>query len=158
MNDPLTRALTEAATSRDEPGPPPPSIKSLNDVVPDLHDQIIDAVRLPFFDGGIEDQSIPVITHTLLETGSIRVSAHRKAPAYDVTITIDARTVKDAADALGRYEMLCAGHLYHSAHDRAEERQFSVPVAILEDGTFRLNVEAMRAEIATLITDFAKNE
>lgn len=155
MNDPLSRALAQAV--RVSSNPSSGTIQHLNEVMPALHEQLLDVLRLPFFDAGIEDEPVPVLTSALLESGSLRMTARRNDPPYEVAITFDARTIRDAADESGRYEMLSNGVVRHQSHKFLKEREFSVPVSILADGTLRLDVVAMKAELAAIIAGFASD-
>lgn len=157
MKDPLSQALTDSAQPKQADAKDAVA-HPLAEALPHLHDQLIKALQLPFFDEGVHEEAVPIIHHTLLESGSLRVLATRGTPAYVAEITIDIRTVKDALDVPGKYEWNAGGLFHHHAQHGSIERTFSVPLSISENGLILLDAGAMTAEMAAIVKEFATED
>ena len=164
MNDPLSRALDEApkaraggahrdvASYRTDHAPP------LGSVLERLREQLIEALSLPFFDGGASVEMTPVTKHALSEAGAATIVARKREPAYEATVALEVRSDHDApADAAetGRYQVAAHAHLRCEDARGRTERAVDVTVHEIE-GTLRLDVPHLRAEMAAAIRSIGK--
>ena len=164
MNDPLSRALDEApqapagggshdvASYRTDHAPP------LGSVLERLREQLVEALSLPFFDGGSSVEMTPVTKHALSEAGAATIVARKREPAYEATVALEVRSDHDAtADVAetGRYQVAARGHLRCEDARGRTEREVGVTVHEIE-GTLRLDVSHLRAELAAAIRAIGK--
>ena len=164
MNDPLSRALDEApaastggarrdvASYRTEHAPP------LGAVLERLREQLVEALSLPFFDGGSSVEMTPVTKHALSEAGAATIVARKREPAYEATVALEVRSDHDAAaDAAetGRYQVAARAHL--RCEDARGRTERALDVTVHETGgTLHLDVVHLRAEMAAAIRSIGK--
>jgi hypothetical protein len=159
MNDPFSRAPDEAPERRDpstggeltvyptEHAPP------LGTVLDGLREQLLEALALPFFDGGSSVQMTPVTKHALSEAGAATIVARKREPVYEATVALevcsDHQSAADRAET-GRYQVSARAHL--RCEDAGGRRHRDVRVTVQEiGGSLQLDVPHLRAEMTAAI-------
>jgi hypothetical protein len=155
MEDPLSRALSESAphaqlVSFDA--------RPLGETLETLRGQILAVLNEHFFDAGVVDADIPLLHHSLIESGSIRIFAKRTEPAYEASISVDARCVRaDAGDA-PHYEIEATGVLRRLRSVHSGEHLFRIAIVPGADGTRSVDNLALTRELAEAISRFAEED
>ena len=166
MEDPLSRALAEAPHRHDERRGDVSHHHTahapvLGAVLARLRGQLVDALSVPFFDGGIVVDAIPVTKHALAEMGAETVVARKREPAYEAHLTIevrcdheeDARGIVDA----GAYQVRARGHL--RCDDLRGRTERAVPVRVEEiEGVLVLDVAALQDAMAAAIRSMGTSD
>jgi len=164
MNDPLSQAHSDAPAARAEDArrevasyrtdhAPP-----LGSVLDRLREQLIEAMSVPFFDGGSRVEMTPVTKHALSEAGAATITARKREPVYEATVALEVRSDHDtqADDAeTGRYQVAARAHVRCDDARGRTERAVEVTVHEIE-GTLRLDVQHLRAEMAAAIRSIGK--
>jgi hypothetical protein len=155
MDDPLSQALAEAtfeapAASFNE--------RPIRETLETLRKQILAVLNEHFFDAGVIDEAIPLVHHTLIDSGSIRIAARRADPAYEASVSIDVRCVRTAAAAGERYELEAAGVLRRVRESHPSEHAFRIEIVPQSDGTRSVNAVALTNELAAAIRRFADED
>jgi hypothetical protein len=162
MMDPLSRALDEASEVPDRDSHPevesyrtdhaPP----LRTVLDELREQLIEAMSLPFFDGGTNVNMTPITKRSLSEAGAATIVARKREPAYEATVDLQVRSDHDAPKSDGgRYQIAASAHLYCEDARGRIEREVDVIVHEIE-GTLQLDVSRLRAGMAEAIRSIGK--
>lgn len=159
MNDPISRAL-EGAPERRDPSTggevtcyPTEHAPPLGTVLDGLREQLLEALALPFFDGGSSVQMTPVTKHALSEAGAATIVARKREPVYEATVALEVRSdhqaPADRAEA-GRYQVSARAHL--RCEDARGRTHRDVRVTVREiGGSLRLDVPHLRAEMTAAI-------
>ncbi len=164
MRDPLSRALDEAPEVRDRS--PVPDVESyrtdhappLRAVLDDLREQLIEAMSLPFFDGGADVDMTPVTKRVLSEAGGATIVARKREPAYEAIVDLQVRSDHDAATTASdgaRYQVAARAHLCRDDAEGRVEREVGVTVREIE-GALQLDVSHLRAGMAAAIRSIGK--
>ena len=155
MDDPLSRALSEASASGPEPSF---DARPLGETLETLRRQILAVLNDHFFDAGVVDEAIPLVHHTLIESGSIRIVARRTEPAYEATVAVHARCVRAGKDETDRYEIEAGGVLRRLRGGHPAEHAFRIDIVPERDGTRSLDTVALTAELTGAIRRFADED
>jgi|SRR5260370_138816 len=164
MNDPLTRALEQAprrggARHDDVSHFRAPHAPALGVVLEQLRRQLVEAMRIPFFDAGIGVESVPVTKHLLSEMGAVTIVARKREPAYEAVVSIEVRCdhaepADDAADT-GAYSLRARAHV--SCEDGRGRSERGVAVTVREiDGHLQLDAPLLREDLAAAIRSIGK--
>jgi hypothetical protein len=159
VDDPLSQALADAPQRHDERRDDvshhhTPHAPALGTVLTRLREQLVDALNLPFFDGGTAVETTPVTKHALAEMGAETVLARKREPAYEARVTIEVRCDHDEdargiADA-GAYHVRARARLQCDDPRGRTERSVAVDVDEV-DGHLCLDVAALREAMAGAI-------
>jgi hypothetical protein len=160
MDDPLSRALVEAPEKYVYPAPDvvdrrTPARRKLPDILAEVKKQGIDALMLPFFDGGIGDHSEPIVRSGVSEAGTVHVSAHRVEPPYRADLMMYVRSDIDSPHA-GNFQVRARCEVSSDAQKPRLHRAFPIGVKIADDGTNTIDVVRLRAEMADTIRSFGR--
>ncbi|GAC1300492.1 MAG: hypothetical protein NVSMB19_07160 [Vulcanimicrobiaceae bacterium] len=161
-NDPLTRALNEAPVAQksgraETVHPSAEHARPLDELLETLQAQTIDAMSGPFFDEGATTEKTPVKKRMRSETGTVHVSAKRRDPAVEATVTIDVRCDQDEAGNAGHYQLRARGHFTRETAGGDVDSEFPVSVDVRErDGALTLGADEMRNGIADAIRSTGK--
>ncbi len=155
MDDPLSRALSEAS-----PSDPEASFEArpLGETLETMRRQILAVLNDHFFDAGVVDEAIPLLHHTLIDSGSIRIVARRAEPAYEATVSVDARCVRAGKDEADRYEIEGGGVLRRLRESHPGEHVFRIEIVPERDGTRSVDTIALTSELASAIRRFADED
>ncbi|HEV3089315.1 MAG TPA: hypothetical protein VGX96_19070 [Candidatus Elarobacter sp.] len=164
MRDPLSKALDEAPEVL--PRDTHPDVESyrtdhappLGRVLDALREQLIDAMSVPFFDGGSSVETTPVTKRLHSEAGGATIVARKREPAYEATVDLQVRSDHDepADSDGGRYQVAAHAHLRCDDARGPMEREVEVVVREI-DGTLQLDVLHLRAEMAAAILAIGKS-
>jgi hypothetical protein len=155
MQDPLSQALSES--------PPPAPLASydarpLADTLDALRSQILTVLNEHFFDAGVVTEDVPLIHHTMIDSGSIRICARRAEPAYEADVIVDARCVRtDGSDAL-YYEIEASGVIRRVRSVHPGEHVFRIGVVPAADGTRSIDAPAFTRELTGAIRRFSDED
>ncbi|HEY5341122.1 MAG TPA: hypothetical protein VIK27_08870 [Candidatus Aquilonibacter sp.] len=160
MDDPLSRALAEAPEKYVYPTPDvvdrrTPARRKLPDILDEVKKQAIDALMLPFFDGGVGDHSEPIVRSGVSEAGTVHVSAHRVEPPYRAHLTMYVRSDIESPHA-GNFQVRAHCEVSSDVQKPSLRRAFPIGVNIADDGTHTIDVARLRAEMADTIRSFGK--
>jgi hypothetical protein len=160
MDDPLSRALDEAPQIPRQPAPEgidrhTVHPRAVNDILGAVRDQIVEALTLPFFDGGGGQDTSPVIKVGIAEAGNVHVSARHLDPPYRAEVTLYVRSDLESGTS-GRYQIRARCEMACDAEQPALHRDFAVGVAIGDDGSVTIDVAQLRAEMADAIRSIGK--
>jgi hypothetical protein len=155
MADPLSRALSESTA-----GEPPVAFdpRPIAETIDTLRGQIRAVLDEHFFDAGIADEAIPVLHATLIDSGSIRISARRADPAYEAVVVVDARSVSADKDEAQRFEIEAKGILRRLRAGHSSEHAFAIAIVPAADGTRAIDAAAFTAELTAAIRRFADED
>jgi hypothetical protein len=155
MDDPLSRALSESTS-----GAPAVifSARPVGETLDVLRGQILAVLNEHFFDAGVVDEAVPLIHHTLIESGSIRFVARRAEPAHEASIAVNARSVRAGKDEAEQYEVEANGILRRLRESHSSEHAFQIEIVPEADGTRSINAAALTAELTTAIRRFAEED
>lgn len=146
MNDPQN-AHPDVQSYRAPHAPP------LGAILEALRGQLVEAMSLPFFDGGVNTEMTPVTKHALSEAGAATIVARKLDPCYEATVALEVKSDRCAQPEvtdIGRYQVAARGHL--ACDDARGRTQRDVDVTVNEiDGALRLDVARLRAEFALAI-------
>jgi hypothetical protein len=155
MDDPLTAALAESTS------PTPPAsfnARPLGETLDTLRRQILTVLNQHFFDAGVVDEAIPLLHHTLIDSGSIRIAARRAEPAYEASVAVNVRSVRAATSDAGHYEIEATGVLRRVRERHPGEHFFCIEIVPEADGTRSVNTAAFTTELTTAIRRFADED
>jgi hypothetical protein len=160
MDDPLSRALGEALEKGFQQVPDmldshTPRRRELCDILDDIKSQASSAMRTPFFDGGVDENREPIIQRGATEAGTVHVSARHAHPPYCANLTIYVRSDKEPTPA-GHFHVRARCKLSSESQQPPLHREFTIGMKIADDGTYTLDVEQMRSEMADTIRSFGK--
>jgi hypothetical protein len=155
MNDPLSQALTPSTSV-----PPAASfgVRPLRETLEALRHQILTVLNEHFFDAGIVDEAIPVLHHTLIDSGSIRIVARRAEPAYEASVAVNARSVRSGKDDADRYEVEANGVLRRLRESRSGEHAFAIEIVPDADGSRSVDAVALTTELTRAIRRFSDED
>lgn len=158
-DDPLSQALDEAPT-RIVADPVPDVVdqhtshpRPVSEILEDVKNQALTALALPFFDGGTDNDSAPIIKVGVTEAGTVHISARRVHPAYHTDLTLYVRSDVDSADG-GHYQVRGSCEMSCDAEEPPVHREFAIGVTIGDDGFLTIDVAQLRAEMARAIREF----
>jgi hypothetical protein len=164
INDPLSRALKDApeirtgGARRDVASYRTDHVPPLGSVLDGLRKQLIEAMSLPFFDGGANIEVTPVIKRALSEAGAATIVARKREPQYEATVALDVRSdhaAYPAAADIGRYQV--AAHAFLRCNDARGRSERQVEVTVDEiGGRLQLDVTRLRADMAAAIRSMGK--
>jgi hypothetical protein len=155
MDDPLSRALSAAGPV--EPDAPYRS-QPIAETIERLRSQIHTVLNEHFFDAGVEDEPVPLVHHTLIDSGSIRMTARRAEPAYEAEVTVDIRTLGPAADATQHDQIEARGILRRRRASHPSEHAFAIGIVPAADGTRSIDEPAFIADLTAAIRRFAAED
>ena len=155
MDDPLSHALSQSSSSV-----PPASFEArpLRETLEALRRQILAVLNEHFFDAGVVDEAIPVLHHTLIDSGSIRIVARRNEPAYEASVAVNARSLRAAKDDADRYEIEASGVLRRLRESHSGEHAFAIEIVPDADGSRSVNAIALTTELTIAIRRFADED
>jgi hypothetical protein len=152
MDDPLSRALSEIAPPATST---PRSTRPIGQTLEALRRQILAVLNEHFFDAGVVDEAVPLVHATFIDSGSIRITAHRAEPAYEACVAVNVRSVRAATDDAGHDEIEATGLIRRLREHQPNEHFFRIEVEREPDGTQSLNVAALTLELTNAIRRFA---
>jgi hypothetical protein len=160
MDDSLSHALDEAPTKHLQPAPQvverhTPRRRELAAILEEVKVQASNAMRVPFFDGGVDEGRDPVVQSGLTEAGTVHVSARRVKPPYQVHVMIYVRSEKESPQA-GHFQARARCEVSSDVQTPPLHREFSIAVTVADDGTETIDVDQLREELADTIRSFGK--
>jgi hypothetical protein len=155
MDDPLSQALSERTSAA-----PATTFEArpLGETLEALRRQILAVLNEHFFDAGVVDEAIPLIHHTLIDSGSIRIVARRAEPAYEASVAVNARSVRAAKDDAGYYEIEATGMLRRLRESHSGEHAFAIEIVPDAEGSRSVNAVALTTELTNAIRRFADQD
>jgi hypothetical protein len=161
MDDPLSRALHEAPPKVDEHRDAvshhhAAHARAFGAVLDDLRAQLVDAMKIPFFDAGLRVEMVPITKHVSAETGAASVIARKHEPAYEASASVEVRCDhpepgdrRAAADA-GAYTVRARASLRCDDDRGRSERAFVLEVHEV-DARLLLDADRLRSDLAEAI-------
>jgi hypothetical protein len=129
---------------------PTPHAQPVGKMLETLEAQAQDAMPSSFFDDGATTKTTPVRKRMRSEAGTVEVSAKRRDPNVQASVTIDVRCDQDEESDAGRYQVRTEGHVARESKEGLVEAK--VPVSIeVHDGGLKLDSDEMQEEIANAI-------
>jgi hypothetical protein len=155
MDDPLSQALSES--------PPPARLASfdgrpLGETLDTFRQQILAVLNEHFFDAGVVTEDIPLLHATLIDSGSIRISARRADPAYEATVSVNVRCVRMDEHDVAHYEIEADGVLRRLRSGHPGEHTFPIEIVPAMDGTRSVDAAALTKELSAAIRRFADED
>jgi hypothetical protein len=152
MDDPLSRALSEPASAA-----PAASCNTgpIGETLETLRRQILAVLNEHFFDAGVVDEAVPVVHATFIDSGSIRIVARRAEPAYETSVAVNVRSMRNAANDTDHDEIEATGVIRLLRERQPDEYAFRIEIVSESDGTRSVNADALTAELTTAIRRFA---
>ncbi len=164
MDDPLNRALAEAAPRREDV--PPREIaehrtrhlRELSSELESLRAQLLATMVSPFFDDGAQAHIIPVVKHLTAEVGTVKVIARKREPAYEAVASVEVRSDREPSGAgadAGHYHV--RAKLAMAGVDRAGSTHREFVFAVREDdGRLEVDASDLTEKIALAIRGVGK--
>ena len=156
--DPLTRALEATPVARkktsqsDVVEQPTPHAQPVGKMLEALEAQAQDAMPSSFFDDGATTKTTPVRKRMRSEAGTVEVSAKRRNPNVQASVTIDVRCDQDEESDAGRYQVRTEGHVARESKEGLVEAKVPVSIEVNDvDGGLKLDSDEMQEEIANAI-------
>jgi hypothetical protein len=155
MDDPLSRALSE---------PPPDAplasfaARPLGETLDTLRGQILAVLNEHFFDAGVVDEAVPLVHHTLIDSGSIRIAARRAEPAYEAAVDVNVRCLRADTKDADRYEIEARCVLRRLRETRRGEHAFRIGIVPASDGNRSIDAAALTTELTAAIRRFSDED
>lgn len=156
--DPLTRALEATPVARNKTSQsdvveqPTPHAQPIGKMLETLEAQAQDAMPSSFFDDGATTKMTPVRKRMRSEVGTVEVSAKRRDPNVQASVTIDVRCDQDEESDAGRYQVRAEGHVARESKEGLIEAKVPVSIEVNDvDGGLKLDSDEMQEEIANAI-------
>jgi hypothetical protein len=155
MDDPLSRALSESTSD-----PPPAAVNTrpIGETLATLRRQILSVLNEHFFDAGVFDEAVPLLHHTLIDTGSIHIVARRAEPAYEAAVTINVRSRRADPGDVTHEEIEACGVLRRLRETHPGEHALGIAIVQEADGTRSVDTAAFTIELAAAIRRFAEED
>ena len=123
-----------------------------------MRGQIRTVLNEHFFDEGVEEEQVPLVHHSLIDSGSIRIIARRADPAYEASVVVDARSVRADKDEAPHYEIEAKGVLRRVRANHSSEHAFRIGIVPAPDGSRAIDAAALTGELTAAIRRFADED